>query len=70
MLLFPSWPEPVLGSPAGILRTSTVLMSLDSGSIPDFLTDMVLRDPTIRERFFIFPKKRRGKKVTFLPDPR
>ena len=28
-----------------------------------FLTNIVLRDPTTEERVFVFPKKRRGKKV-------
>ena len=30
----------------------------------DFLTLIVLRDPSKGERFFVFPKKRRGKKVS------
>ena len=31
---------------------------------PAFLIDIVLRDPTTGERVFVFPKKRRNKKVS------
>ena len=31
---------------------------------PDFLNSIVLITPTIGERVFVFPKKRRGKKVS------